>query len=338
MKAMPSTTRWTTPGGTWQTGGRVTEASALIWISLLESPIRSPATNGSYPLLLYGSFWYQHIPESNWTGNLHGRLRYLGSAIYAVALIPTAFFLLGLAALGKRLPEFGRRFNRSRPADQRLLTIYAAAAVWLTTLAMLLLAIDKYHVWSIMQCRFLFPALFGGLGAFAAGVESVGRSRLPAVVLKVAMIFLLQLFALYFVSEIGLRLLQMNRSAAANLRSDSAFSFQPNSRRYAIRSVPGGLTPNWRSMAITCPRCSGAWFTRCSTTCAAGDSLGVPSSILYVTARSRSRSASASAQPSHFVWSCGQSDVIACVDDSSAMEGMASSGSTVRLYQMRSAK
>ena len=58
--------------------------------------------------------------------------------------------------------------------------------------------------------RFLFPVLFGGLGAFFTGVATGSGSRLPAVILDSSMYLLLGLFGLYFASEIGLRLLQMN--------------------------------------------------------------------------------------------------------------------------------
>ena len=179
-------------------------------VHLLESPTVSLATDGSYPLLLYGSFWYQHIPESNWRGNLNRRLRYLGPMIYLVALVPTAFFFAGLAALARGFPALIRRFDGNQPADQRLLTVYVAVVTLLTLLAMMVLAMNKYHVWSIMQARFLFPVLFGGLGAFSTGVATFSGSRLPAVILDSSMYLLVGLFGLYFASEIGLRLLQMN--------------------------------------------------------------------------------------------------------------------------------
>jgi 4-amino-4-deoxy-L-arabinose transferase-like glycosyltransferase len=181
-------------------------------VALLEKPTLSrdrsvPDNRWAYPLLLYGSFWYQEIPESNWTGNLHKRLRYLGSAIYAVALIPTFFFFAGLAALGKRLPEFVRHFDPGQPADQRLLTYYVAVSSLLMILAILLLAMNKYHLWSIMQGRYLFPAVFGGVSAFSVGIETCGRSRLVALGLNIGMMLLVGLFVLYFASEIGLRLM-----------------------------------------------------------------------------------------------------------------------------------
>jgi 4-amino-4-deoxy-L-arabinose transferase-like glycosyltransferase len=177
---------------------------------LLEEPVFSATTGGSYPVVLYASFWYQFIPESNWDGNLHRHLQYLGSAIYALALIPTAFFLVGLVVLGVRLPEFGQGFDPARPEDQRLLTLYVAVAGLLTVLVMMLFALTKYHVWSIMQGRFLFPVLFGGLAAFAVGVETVSRFRIAAIALQVAMVLLVGLFGLYYASEITLRLLATN--------------------------------------------------------------------------------------------------------------------------------
>ena len=55
--------------------------------------LSSPTTTiGSYPLLLYGTFWFQHIPESNFTGAAHKPFSYIGSVIFAVAVVPDIGF------------------------------------------------------------------------------------------------------------------------------------------------------------------------------------------------------------------------------------------------------
>jgi hypothetical protein len=186
---------------------------------LLTSPTASPSTDGAYPVLLYGTFWYQHIPESNFTGNTYARTSYLGVAIYTLAAAPAAVFFLGLLALGIRLPQFVRNLRRD-PETARRLTIYIAAAVWLTCLVSLFITVAKYHWWPIMQGRYLFIAMIGGCGIFAAGVEIAERWRLAAVSLEIAMVALACLFGLYLSSEYGLVLLARS---PAGLRSIAHF-------------------------------------------------------------------------------------------------------------------
>lgn len=187
---------------------------------LLASPTSSPATEGAYPVHLYGTFWYQHIPESNFTGNRYTRTSYLGVAIYAVSAVPAAAFFLGLLALGVNLPSFMKDLRRDRTEAARRLTIHVAAAVWLTCLASLFVTVWKYHWWPIMQGRYLFLAMIGGCGIFAAGVEIVERWRPAAIALESAMVVLVCLFGLYFSSEYGLILLARNPVA---LRSAEHF-------------------------------------------------------------------------------------------------------------------
>jgi len=170
---------------------------------LLASPVASPSTGGAYPVLLYGTFWYQHIPESNFTGNAYPRTRHIGVAIYALAAAPSAVFFLGLIALAAGLPRFLKNFRRHPDAARRL-TVYLAAAVWLTCLASLFITVAKYHWWPIMQGRYLFIAMIGGCGIFAAGVEMAERWRPAAVVLEAAMLALACLFLLYFSTEYSL--------------------------------------------------------------------------------------------------------------------------------------
>lgn len=176
---------------------------------LLISPTESPVTKGSYPVLLYGTFWYQHIlHESNFRGSTHRVLRFLGVAIYIVAMVPSAVFFLGLFALGKSLPRFARSSNWKDIAVARSATTYIAVAILLTLAVGLFATMAKYHWWQIMQGRYLFTGLIGGCGAFAAGVEVVSRYRLATVVLRLAMIALVGLFGLYFLSEIALLLIR----------------------------------------------------------------------------------------------------------------------------------
>jgi hypothetical protein len=188
--------------------------------SLLTSPTASPVTKGAYPVLLYGTFWYQHIPESNFRGNTYARTSYLGVAIYAVAAVLVVVFFLGLLALGIRALSIVKTVRGARMQAARLLSTYVAAAVWLTTTASVFLTVAKYHSWPVMQGRYLFIAMIGGCGIFAAGVEIVEGWRPAAIALESAMVVLMCLFGLYLSSEYGLILLARNPAA---LRSAEHF-------------------------------------------------------------------------------------------------------------------
>ena len=171
--------------------------------------LSNPTTTGSYPLLLYGTFWYQLLPESNFRGASYKPFSYLGSVIYLVALVPTAAFMLGLLRLLQRLPSFAKTFDRRKPEDSGLMVVYVAGALLAANTALIIAALVRYHVWALMQARYLFPSIAGALAIFAVGVEMLDRSRYGSIVLKSSMIVLMALFGLYLSSEIGYLVLHM---------------------------------------------------------------------------------------------------------------------------------
>jgi 4-amino-4-deoxy-L-arabinose transferase-like glycosyltransferase len=164
---------------------------------------RSITTTGSYPLLFYGTFWYQLIPESNFRGTAHKPFSYLGSLIYLVALVPTMAFALGAVKNLPRFPSFVRSFDRARIEDRGLMISYVSAALLLANTLLLLVALMKYHVWSVAQGRYLFPTFPGLLAIFAAGVVVLDTTKRGATILRSSMVILMVLFAVYFSSEIG---------------------------------------------------------------------------------------------------------------------------------------
>lgn len=169
----------------------------------------TPNLSGSYPLLLYGTFWYQLIPESNFRGTVYKPFSYLGSVIYLIALVPTACFVLGLLRLLLRLLLFVKGFDRRRPDDRRMMGVYVAAALLAANTIVIIAAVAHYHVWTLMQGRYLFPSMVGTLVIFSAGVEIWERAKVGSVVLKSSMIVLMALFGLYFLSEVGYLALYM---------------------------------------------------------------------------------------------------------------------------------
>ena len=171
-------------------------------LKLLVSPSVSPKTEGAYPLLLYGTFWYQHIPESNFIGSSSAPFYYLGSMIYVLALVPSLVFIVGLFLLVKRLPRFVTTFDFSQQEDQLLLVGFITVLFLFGNLALIIAVALKYHVWSLMQGRLLFPSFCGLLVPFGVGASALPK-RTSRMVLKVAMVALLACFCLYFASEIS---------------------------------------------------------------------------------------------------------------------------------------
>jgi hypothetical protein len=184
-------------------------------LKLLVSPTvdpRKPAgtavatTESSYPLLLYGSFWYPLIQESNFSVS-RPSFNYLGSVTYVFALVPTATFFIGLFLLVKDLPRFLARFELSRIENQRLLVSFVSAFCFLGNLALLVVVEMKYHVWSLMTGRLLFPSFWGLLVPFGVGVSRITRHKAAASALQFAMIALIACFGLYFAVEIAYKVL-----------------------------------------------------------------------------------------------------------------------------------
>jgi len=188
--------------------GAITFFDVNLW-KLLASPAVSTKTEGAYPLLLYGTFWYQHIPESNFTGDRRALFNYLGSVIFVLALVPTLAFFVGLFLLLRRLPRFLATCDLSQPEDRRLLVALVAVSFLFGNLALIIAVALKYHVWTLMQGRLLFPSFCGllvpfgiGVGAFAG--DDPARPDPPSrALLQAAMVALVVCFGLYFSSEIS---------------------------------------------------------------------------------------------------------------------------------------
>ena len=157
---------------------------------LVREPVLAKATYGSYPVIFYATFWYQYIPESNFIGNRSRPTMYLGSVIYMLGLLPTAVFLVGLWTS-----------LRARPTDSASLARLVCVLLMLFTGLMFVPAVVKYHVWSIVQARYLFAAMFGCLVTFGAGVEIAERYRVARYSLAACMFALTGVFLIYFVLE-----------------------------------------------------------------------------------------------------------------------------------------
>jgi hypothetical protein len=158
------------------------------------SPEKSQSdVRGSYPLLLYGSFWYplfEHINDPI--------LKYLEPAVYIAALMPTGAFLLGVWLGFFGMIKLITRFDYTNHEHRRLIYVYTGSLIFIANFGLLLAVLMKYHVWSIMQGRLLFPSIVGALGTFGAGATALLRTRISALTLKGSMYLLIALFGVYF--------------------------------------------------------------------------------------------------------------------------------------------
>ncbi len=169
---------------------------------LVRHPIASAATVHSYPLMLYGSFWYAFLPESTFRGSLIAPFDRLGSIIYLLALCPTVLAIIGAGRIGGSW--IASRIDRSAADPHaRNRTIYDAVLLF-TLLLNLLLILSvgwRYDVWSVFQGRLLFPSYFAILAAFGAGLDWSAKSRAGFAAVRALLVALFFIFGVYFLTE-----------------------------------------------------------------------------------------------------------------------------------------
>jgi len=171
-------------------------------IKLVKNPTVSDYTKKSYLLPLYGSFWYQYIPESNFKGNL-SKFKYLGSTIYLLAIIPTLLFIIGIIYLTKKSKTM---FNKHKKDDMNNLFFPITSVLLFIANLVLIVAIGiKYDVWSCFQSRLFFPSLFGLIILLKFGLEYIDNMKYKKIA-HIGIYLLFIMFVIYFIIEIMLKL------------------------------------------------------------------------------------------------------------------------------------
>jgi hypothetical protein len=156
-----------------------------------------PTAKHSYGLMLYATFYYSWITESNfvsWKTNL----RYWGSAIYLFALVPTALMLAG----AWRLRRHVRDVLTGTDDGIGLFRVMAAMFFVLNLAAVVYLGV-KYDAWSCFQGRLLFPSLFGALVLLDSGIQVVSSRAIFRRGVGVALVTLDGLFLSYLLMEVA---------------------------------------------------------------------------------------------------------------------------------------
>jgi len=166
------------------------------FLKLIFEPTVAESTKHSVSLLLFGSFWYQYIPESNFTGNLVASLRFIGGWMYvhgAAFFLLVAFGLLRLFLCSfskKEQPNFWFRFF--------------VVSLLASNVLIILYTFGKFDAWSILQARSLFPSFLGITVLLGFGLENV-----PPKFRRDSARFWLHGFlvgcAIYFGSEVALQ-------------------------------------------------------------------------------------------------------------------------------------
>lgn len=187
-------------------------------IKLIRHPTISPQTKHSYPLMLYGTFWYQYIPESIYntkiplwstfffdTSSFQGnpsKYTYVGSLIYVFALIPTFLFMVGFFRIVLLILNYIKKSSENN--FNKIIYSSTCVLLFLANLALIVYAGIKYDVWSCFQSRLLFPSLFVFLLLFDDGLDYILKYFKKAQIwIYGSLTCLTLLFSAYFSLEIG---------------------------------------------------------------------------------------------------------------------------------------
>jgi hypothetical protein len=166
-------------------------------VKLVREPILLPRSPSSYPLLMYATFWYTHIPNSSYFGSWHG-YGWVGSVIYAMATVPTIVFFAGGFRAIRTVFTAGEWTNRR-------LIVLASLLLLLSNLLVVLAAGVKYEVWSCFQSRLCFQSMVPMVVLFGMGYELLERlPRWARAAIAVICWMLVACFVLYFAIEIVL--------------------------------------------------------------------------------------------------------------------------------------
>ena len=165
---------------------------------LVREPYVSEATRHSIPLLMYGTFWYGLIRESNFTHTRADPWTPVPRGIYGLAVVPTLYMLLGGLAWLLGVPALlaGLRGNEAsfqRRAGQlvALLALAGQAALVLTWGL-------KHDAWSFFQSRLCFAAFASVALLLGAGLDLARRWPAVARAGDLALIALQLLFGAYY--------------------------------------------------------------------------------------------------------------------------------------------
>jgi len=170
---------------------------------LLRKPTLDESTKHSIPLMLYGTFWYQWIPESNFRGNSLPLTSWIGRYMDCLGILPTAISVLGIFVFSRKLWCSNGECPFVEPSG---LLKGAAVLTFVGNLLILLRTFFQTDVWSVLQARSLFPSILGALVVCDQGLSCFAfRIRASRTITYWRLLFVVGAVS-YFVSEIVLQL------------------------------------------------------------------------------------------------------------------------------------
>lgn len=184
-------------------GGEVFATNQHVWrgpatifdinvLKLIERPILQIHNAFSYPLLMYATFWYPHIPDSSFVASIHG-YSWTGSTIYACAVVPTLIFIYGFIR--------GCIAGAIKPIENRI--ALAAGLLLVSNLAVVLAAGFRYDVWWCFQSRLCFQSILPAMVFFGIGADALPKSPLLRQIIYAICWLTVGCCLLYFAVEIA---------------------------------------------------------------------------------------------------------------------------------------
>ena len=147
-------------------------------VKLIREPLLGDTTRHSIPLLLYGTFWYSYIPESNFNATRAPPLDAFPRAIYLFGLVPTLLMLLGGIMWARRCLALPAALRRTDDRTFELgLGELAAILLLLLHVAVVVRWGIHHDAYSFFQSRLFFPSFFGFALTLGWGLEAAGRGR-----------------------------------------------------------------------------------------------------------------------------------------------------------------
>jgi hypothetical protein len=129
---------------------RLWRAIAFDPIHMVRFPFFNEGILDSIPMLMYSTFWFPYLMESNFTAAADFNWLFFPRAIYLLALPVTGVIVAGFFSTW--CPSVG-----SAPFERRIALRFLAACL-LCNLIVVVGAGLKYEVWSCFQGRLLFPS------------------------------------------------------------------------------------------------------------------------------------------------------------------------------------
>ena len=186
--------------GTWQGCSSLVDVDVT---KLVREPFIAESNRHSIPLLLYGTFWWALIRESNFehTRELLGAA--VPRAIYVLALVPSLLLCLGGAAGLWRLRRPWRDLAAPEERFRERAVELAALLALAGQLALVLAWGFKHDAWSFFQARLAFAAFLSLALLLARGFDALARRPALARAGALATLALHAAFAVYYAAEIA---------------------------------------------------------------------------------------------------------------------------------------